>query len=506
MHTVFQRINEGDTILEDQFNNDVSILEDGTARFKIVESVTITSNADNVDLLIDAKGSGLPKLNKNLNANSNRITNLPAPASNNDAARKIYVDDGLALKADAANPTFTGTINGTLGTAAQPNVTSLGTQTAALNMGTNKIIGLATPTLDTDATTKKYADDGLALKVNTSSLSSLAATLSTAAQPNITSLGVQAAALDMGTNKIIGLGTPTLTTDATTKTYVDTADNLKLNLSGGTMSGAIVMGSNAISGVTTLTATTLAGTLSTAAQPNVTSVGTLTSLNVGTWSISGSNLTESVFANTLTSTSDGFSCENPIINETAYIVRDTTNSLDTAITQSGFLYSQKDLTLLSLKTNGNITLTTNGTGATICKTLRRVWAQITDSGVTYFTQNVNLDVLSMTVSSSYTGDFTLTSSTTFSVSTTTNYIVSITAHFLDTTNERSCQLDMLNNGSLLVAVYTALPYLDSANSYANAAGVFMTTLTAGNSYTFRFKSIGGGTADLTGLNVLIERA
>lgn len=44
-------------------------------------------------------------------------------------------------------------------------------------------------------------------------------------------------------------------------------------------SGAITV-AGAISGVTTLTATTLAGTLSTAAQPNVTSLGTLTSLTI----------------------------------------------------------------------------------------------------------------------------------------------------------------------------------------------------------------------------------
>jgi hypothetical protein len=57
----------------------------------------------------------------------------------------------------------------------------------------------------------------------------------------------------MGTNKITGLGTPTAGADATTKTYVDTADALKLNLAGGTMSGAIAMGSNKITGLGTPT-------------------------------------------------------------------------------------------------------------------------------------------------------------------------------------------------------------------------------------------------------------
>jgi Chaperone of endosialidase len=68
-----------------------------------------------------------------------------------------------------------------------------------------------------------------------------------------------------------------------------------LPLSGGTMGGNIAMGGNNISGGGTITATTLAGTLSTAAQPNVTSLGTLTSLALsgaisGATTISGSGV------------------------------------------------------------------------------------------------------------------------------------------------------------------------------------------------------------------------
>lgn len=53
---------------------------------------------------------------------------------------------------------------------------------------------------------------------------------------------------------ITGLATPTNSTDAATKGYVDTADALKLNLSGGTMSGNIAMGTNKITGLGTPTA------------------------------------------------------------------------------------------------------------------------------------------------------------------------------------------------------------------------------------------------------------
>lgn len=56
--------------------------------------------------------------------------------------------------------------------------------------------------------------------------------------------------LNAGTaGTVTGLSTPVNGTDATTKTYVDTADALKLNLSGGTMSGAIAMGSNKVTGL-----------------------------------------------------------------------------------------------------------------------------------------------------------------------------------------------------------------------------------------------------------------
>ena len=56
--------------------------------------------------------------------------------------------------------------------------------------------------------------------------------------------------MNAGTSATItNLASPTNTNDAATKGYVDTADALKLNLSGGTMSGAIAMGSAKITGL-----------------------------------------------------------------------------------------------------------------------------------------------------------------------------------------------------------------------------------------------------------------
>ena len=74
-----------------------------------------------------------------------------------------------------------------------------GTMSGAIAMGSNKITGLGTPTANTDAATKAYADTMLPLAG-----------------------GTMTGAIAMGTNKITGLGTPTANTDAVTKAYADT--------------------------------------------------------------------------------------------------------------------------------------------------------------------------------------------------------------------------------------------------------------------------------------------
>ncbi len=78
-----------------------------------------------------------------------------------------------------------------------------GTMLGAINMGTNKITNLGTPTAGTDAATKTYADGVVSGYLK--------------ADGSVSMSG----ALAMGTNKITGLGTPTLSTDAATKAYVD---------------------------------------------------------------------------------------------------------------------------------------------------------------------------------------------------------------------------------------------------------------------------------------------
>lgn len=164
---------------------------------------------------------------------------------------------------------LTGNVTAASGTSTFNHVTISGS--LDMDAGTSATItGLATPVNNTDAATKIYVDtaisnlvDGAPANLDTlneiaaalNDDANLAATLTASIATKVSKAGdTMTGALAMGTNKITGLGTPTAGTDATTKTYVDTADALKLNLAGGTMSGAIAMGSNKITGLGTPTA------------------------------------------------------------------------------------------------------------------------------------------------------------------------------------------------------------------------------------------------------------
>lgn len=155
--------------------------------------------------------------------------------------------------------TFTGslvsatTLSGTLATSAQPNVTSVGTLTGLTVNGTG--------TFTTVTATNVYGSSG--------SFTTVLGTLSTAAQPNVTSVGTLTG-LAMGGN----LTGPSLVSTST----------------GGTVSASNVY-------VLNVSASNILGTLTTAAQPNITSVGTLSSLSVGAITASG-NITGSPLVST----------------------------------------------------------------------------------------------------------------------------------------------------------------------------------------------------------------
>jgi hypothetical protein len=120
-------------------------------------------------------------------------------------------------------------------------VTDLAAPTGSFSMNSQKITNLATPTSNTDASTKAYVDTSISNLIagapgTLDTLDEIAAALADTANFSDTvvlkSGSTMSGNLAMGTNKITGLGTPTTSTDAATKNYVDTVVIAPTNLTG----------------------------------------------------------------------------------------------------------------------------------------------------------------------------------------------------------------------------------------------------------------------------------
>jgi hypothetical protein len=96
------------------------------------------------------------------------------------------------------------------------------TMTGALNMTSNKITSLGTPTVTGDAANKQYVDNQIGNYVSKTG-------------------DTMTAALNMSNNKITSLGTPTALGDAATKGY---ADNKHVAKAGDTMTGDLIICNN----------------------------------------------------------------------------------------------------------------------------------------------------------------------------------------------------------------------------------------------------------------------
>jgi hypothetical protein len=147
---------------------------------------------------------------------------------------KLATATAASTYAPLASPALTGVPTAPTA-AANTNTTQVAT-TAYVQTEIADLIAAAPGALDTlDELAAALGDDAA---FSTTVTNSIAAKLPLAG-------GTMSGAIAMGTNKITGLGTPTVSTDAATKAYVDTM----LPLAGGTMSGAIAMGTNKITGV-----------------------------------------------------------------------------------------------------------------------------------------------------------------------------------------------------------------------------------------------------------------
>jgi len=398
-------------------------------------SVTAASFVGNVSGNISGNIS-VPGGNTNVLFNDSSVVNATGGFTFDKTTNAVTIAGNLtANNANLGNLTKTNYLEGTLVTNAQPNITSVGVLTA-LTVNGNVSANLITGTLTTNAQpniTSVGTLSSLTVSGNASAGNMSAAlvtgTLTTEAQPNVTSVGtltglnvngtITAVNITANTGVFTGNGAGltnlpgsnvsgavgTATHSNTANTVTDNAQpNItsvgtltSLNVSGSIQAG-VGAGGN-VTGANLVSANYFTGTLTTAAQPNITSVGTLTSLGVsgnitaanitantgifagnaaGLTNIPGANVTGAVPTATVATTAGSVTTNaQPNITSvgtlSSLIVSGNVNAGNVSGTNGGFTTVTGTLTtaaqpnitsvgtLTGLTSNGNITVASSGT-------------------------------------------------------------------------------------------------------------------------------------------------
>jgi hypothetical protein len=351
-------------------------------------------------------------VNGNINAGNIAGGNLVSANFFSGNANALFNIQGANVIGTVANATYavsagSATTAGTVTTAAQPNITSVGTLT-----------GLTVSSTITGSVSGSAATAG---------------TVTTAAQPNITSVGTLTSLNVTGTTTSgnfatagnitasflvsnVSTGTAPLTVSSTTRvsnlnvSYANVADftaiatqssgtyyltfanaitgnvqqtgnaSFTANLANGSITATTFVG--ALSGAAT--SATTAGTVTTAAQPNITSVGTLTSLGVN-GTVTAVNFT----ANTGVFTGNGSGLSSIAGANVTGTVASATSA--TSATTAGTVTTAAQPNITSVGTLTSLTSSGNISGANVIATayhIRSVGTAISANGSTQGTATV----------------------------------------------------------------------------------------------------------------------
>ena len=144
---------------------------------------------------------------------------VPTPTLNNHAATKSYIDNKTWTVSQITN--FNSSV-------VAFRLDQFAIPTANINLNGKKIIGLGTPTLTTDAATKGYVDSSIGsismsitLQGDVTGSGNTGSNITTTLNKRLDQINLPTTSLNLNSQKIINLATPTLTTDATNKSYVD---------------------------------------------------------------------------------------------------------------------------------------------------------------------------------------------------------------------------------------------------------------------------------------------
>ncbi len=230
--------------------------------------------SDTERLRVDVGGNLL--IGTNTSTSYSNVTIGHTTQSTNTTTGALVVIGGIGVSGNinAGNLTATN-LTGTLLTASQTNITSVGNLTSLSASGTIQTTGIVYGNSGIESTNTTtgalvvIGGIGVSGNINAGNLTAtnLTGTLLTSAQPNITSVGNLTSLSASGTIQTTGIvyGNSGIASTNTTTGALVVAGGLGV-------SGNINAGN--------LTATNLTGTLLTSAQPNITSVGNLTSLSV----------------------------------------------------------------------------------------------------------------------------------------------------------------------------------------------------------------------------------
>lgn len=144
---------------------------------------------------------------------------VPNPTLNSHAANKYYID----------NKTWTvSQITDFNSSVLAFKLNQFALPISNIDLNGNKIIGLGTPTLTTDAATKAYVDSSIGsismsitLQGDVTGSGNTGANITTTLNKRLDQINLPTTSLNLNLQKIINLATPTLTTDGANKSYVD---------------------------------------------------------------------------------------------------------------------------------------------------------------------------------------------------------------------------------------------------------------------------------------------
>ena len=189
----------------DAFETTLTVVDPTADRTITLPNATGTVTLDGVASTLTSKTLSSATLGTDLAAGGYKVTGLGTPSANTDAATKAYVDTQVSNLVDAA-PGALDTLNElaaainddasfstTVTNSIATKVAKAGdSMTGALSMGNNKITDLASPTASTDAVPKSYIDTVFGSTSSAATSATSAANSATAAASSATAAATSA--------------------------------------------------------------------------------------------------------------------------------------------------------------------------------------------------------------------------------------------------------------------------------------------------------------------------